>query len=210
MNKNNDKVPVAILSCFLIAFILQGVLKLCGILIFEKALDWGIFTTIDNSLILSTIYFAFIMFVVEYCLSFSLTTKAYSTKWYHYIILLTSAFVITYVRMFLTISANFNIFLDILAYIIVPIIINLTTQKDNRLFEKNSFELLITFSIQIFLYFCYLGLSYWSGVLNSMLAVKTEWLSSSTMFLIKFEVYIGLISFMLSTNILVKYIKKEK
>ena len=46
-NKNN-KVPIAILSCFLIAFILQGVLKISGILVFEKALNWEIFDIIDT------------------------------------------------------------------------------------------------------------------------------------------------------------------
>ena len=48
-NKDNSKVPIAILSCFLIAFILQGILKISGVFIFEKALDWEIFKIIDNS-----------------------------------------------------------------------------------------------------------------------------------------------------------------
>ena len=82
----NHKVPSAILSCFLIAFIIQGVLKLSGIFVFDKALDWDIFKIIDNNKFLYVVYYSILIFIVEYCLSFALTTKCYSKKWYHTVI----------------------------------------------------------------------------------------------------------------------------
>lgn len=75
MNNKNNKVPIAVLSCFLIAFIIQGILKLCGIFVFEKALDLDIFKLIDNNLWLQIIYYSLIVFATMYCLSFSLTSR---------------------------------------------------------------------------------------------------------------------------------------
>ena len=63
-------------------------------------------------------------------------------------------------------------------------------------------------SIQIGIYFLYLGLSFWSNILNSILPIDTMWLLSSAMTLIELEVYFGLIIFMLSMNMLIKKIRR--
>lgn len=101
--------------------------------------------------------------------------------------------------------------MDIVLYIIIPFIISITIEKDDRLFsEYNVFGIVSTLTINIALYLCYLGLTYWSGILNSLFATSTLWLNSSTMFLINFEIYIGLITFMLSINILIVKLKEKK
>lgn len=208
MDKNNDKVPVAILSCFLIAFILQGVLKISGILIFEKALDWGIFKIIDNNVIYNYIYYSVLMCVAVYCMSFALTDRPYSKKWYHYFIIVICSFGVIAIRTFLTYTITQNILLDIFIYVLVPLAVNFTTDKKNRLFNNNIFEFVLTMSIQIGIYFLYLGLSFWSNILNSILPIDTMWLLSSAMTLIELEVYFGLIIFMLSMNMLIKKIRR--
>lgn len=210
MTEKNNKVPIAILSCFLIAFILQGVLKISGILVFEKALGWEIFTIIDKYKILQVFYYSMIVSISVYCLSFSLTTKCYSKKWYHYILIILLPILITAFRLYGTYTPQQNILIDILLYVAVPFIINMTTTKEDRLFKNNKvFSVISTLTINIAMYFCYLGLTYWSGVLNSLLPINTLWLLSSAQFLIRFEVYIGLIALMLSLNILIKIIKEN-
>ena len=210
MNKDNSKVPVAILSCFLIAFILQGVLKLSGIFIFEKALDWEIFNIIDNSKILECIYYSLIVFINMYCLSFALTSKAYSNKWYHYLILIVFSFGSTIFRTLATYTYQVDIILDALIYIAIPFLINLTTSNDKKLFKRNVFGIVMTLALNIMMYFCYIGLGYWSNLLASVLLIEPIFLASSTFFLIRLEMYIGLITFMLSMNVVIKEIIKMR
>lgn len=210
MTNKNNKVPIAILSCFLIAFILQGVLKLSGILVFEKALDWNIFSVIDKYKILQLILYSCFNILTVYCMAFALTSKPYSKKWYHYAsIILFSVGVVAF-RMFATYTQQVNILLDVLLYIVVPFAINITTDKTNRLFEKmDIFAIVTTLSINIFLYFGYLGVTYWSNILTSLIPIKTVWLTSSTNFLIRLEIYIGMITLMLSLNMLIQYFKRR-
>lgn len=210
MKDDNSKVPVAVLSCFLIAFILQGALKLCGVLVFEKALDWQIFTIIDNHKWVQVIYYSLIACLTVYCLSLSLTTICYSKKWWHYAIIFGASILITTIRMFAKYTAQQNILFDIMLYISVPFIITLTTNKKYRLFNHfNVFNVVLTLTIHIALYFCYLGLTYWSNLLTSLYPVGVIWLNSSTMFLINFEIYIGLLTFMLSMNVLIQKMKEN-
>ena len=209
MTKNN-KVPIAILSSFLIAFILQGVLKLCGIFVFEKALNWEIFNLIDNHLWLQIIYYSLIVFAITYCLSFSLTSRPYSNKWYHYVILAISSIGITVLRLLVPLSYVVQIVIDLFIYIIIPIIINLTSDNECRLLNKNIFNIILIITIQCGLYFCYLGLTYWSCLLNSMLITTPLFTTASRQFLVGLEVYIGLISFMLGMNLTIKKIKEKE
>jgi len=206
MNKDNSKVPVAILSCFLIAFILQGVLKLSGIFIFEKALDWEIFRIIDSSMALQVIYYSLLIFMNVYFLSFALTNKPYSTKWYHYLIILITSFGATTYRTLATYTYQIDIILDAFIYIIVPLVVNLTTSNENKVFKRNLFGIVMTLSLHIMLYFCYIGLVYWSNLLTSLLPIAPSFTTTSTFFLITLEVYIGLTTLMLSMNILIKEI----
>lgn len=210
MNKNNNsRVPVAILCCFLVAFIIQGVLKLCGVFIFEKSLSWGIFNIIDNTLWLYIVYYSLIVFVTIYCLSFMLTSEPYSRKWYHYIILLIISFGITTLKTLVAFDYKIHILFDILVYIIVPLVINFTTNAKYKLLGNSMFEIITTISMQIGMYFCFLGLQYWSVALNSILPINMLYIPASASFLIKFEVYIGLVCIMLSMNMLTKKIKRR-
>lgn len=207
MNKNS-KVPMAILSCFLIAFIIQGILKLCGVFIFEKAISWDIFRIIDNNIVLNVIYQILINIIAVYCLSFALTTKCYSRKWYHYIIILFSSVIITTIRTLILTPMYLEYLFDIILYIVIPIIINISSNKNYKLFEKLGLTNIITLiSIQILLYFSYLGLTYWSSLLSSFIITSQVTLYSSAYFLIFLEVYIGLFLIMLSLNI---FISKQK
>ena len=208
-NKDNSKVPIAILSCFLIAFILQGILKISGVFIFEKALNWDIFEIIDSCFWAQVIFYSFIVFIVVYCLSFTMTSRAYTDKWYHYLIIIIPVNIITYIRWVRIIDIRLDILFDIILYIIIPFIINLTTQNKYRLFKRDLFGIILTLSIQIILYFCYLGLKFWSSLLTSILILNTITVPVSTHFLIQIEVYIGLIGAMLSMNMLIKYIKRR-
>ena len=208
-NKDNSKVPIAILSCFLIAFILQGILKISGVFIFEKALSWEIFKIIDSCFWAQVIFYSFIVFIVVYCLSFTMTSRAYTDKWYHYLIIIIPVNIITYIRWVRIIDIRLDILFDIILYIIIPFIINLTTQNKYRLFKRDLFGIILTLSIQIILYFCYLGLKFWSSLLTSILILNTITVPVSTHFLIQIEVYIGLIGAMLSMNMLIKYIKRR-
>ena len=207
--QDNKKVPIAILSCFLIAFVIQGLLKFCGVFIFEKALYWGIFTIIDSNIYLQITYYSIIVFITMYCLSFMLVDKPYSKQWWHYMVLIVFAFGITTFRLIGTYSATFNMFLDIVLYVLVPFFINVTTSKKHKIFENNLFGIVTTLSINIFMYFGYLGLNFWSNLLNSLLPIDTMWLPASTNLLIQLEVYIGLVTLMLSMNGLVQYVKRR-
>lgn len=209
MNKDNSRVPSAVLSCFLIAFILQGVLKISGVLVFEKALNWEIFSIIDNNKWLQVVYYSFISFIAVYCLSFALTKKPYSKQWYHYIIIIVPVICITIFRLYGKYTPQQNLLMDVLLYVVIPFVIDITDTKDNRLFEDlKIFNIVIILTINIALYFCYLGLTYWSNLVTSLLPITTIWVSSSTMFLINFEIYIGLITCMLSMNILISKFKE--
>ena len=207
MRRENYKVPFAVLSCFLIAFIVQGILKLCGVFVFEKALDWGIFKIIDNTLWLQIIYYSLIMLATTYCLSFAMTNKFYSKKWYHYVILVIGSFGVTTFRLLVPLSYQIHLVLDVLIYIIAPAVINITTSEKNKLLKNNLFGIVLTISNQIILYFAYLGLCYWSNVLTSLLPIDPVWLPASTNFLVQLEVYTGLISVAISLNCLVSRIK---
>ena len=210
MTNKNNKVPIAILSCFLIAFILQGVFKISRILVFEKAVDWEIFAIIDKHKSLQLILYSCFNILTVYCMSFALTSKPYSKKWFHYVIILIFAVGITAFRMFGEYTPQENILLDVLLYVVIPFSINITTDKDDRLFENISiFEIVTTLSINIFIHFSYLGIVYWSNILASLLPIKTVWLNSSTNFLIQLEIYIGMIIFMLSMNMLIQYFKRR-
>ena len=202
----NKRVPLAILSCFVIAFIIQGILKLSGVFIFEKALNWEIFELIDNNIVLNIIFNSLVNIIAVYCLSFSLTTRPYSNKWYHYVIICLSSIGIMTLKLLILIPIRLQFLLDIYLYIIVPLIINLTTQKQYKLWGNKSFIILCT--IQILLYFCYLGLCYWSSLLNSILLIEPIFANSMTSFLIFFEVYIGLVILMLCFNVFIDKIKK--
>lgn len=208
MNKDNSRVPVAILCCFLIAFITQGILKLSGIFIFEKALNWQIFLVIDSNLFLQTIYYSLMVIIIVYCLSFSLTDKIYSNKWYHYVIIIVPSIFITFIRWINTFPYELEIILDFVLYVLIPFIVNLTSDKERKLFKTNLFTIILTLSIQIGLYFCYLGLTYWSSILSSIcITSDMVIISSSTNFLIQFEKYIGLITFMLGMNMFIRRVK---
>ena len=208
-NKNN-KVPIAILSCFLIAFILQGVLKLSGILVFEKALDWEIFTIIDKHFPLQVVYYSIFLFISLYCLSFTLTSKPYSKKWYHYVIIIVTVITTTIVRLKIKTDYRIDILIDIAIYILIPLIINMTTEEKYRLNFKNVDNFIINLSMQIALYLCYLGLNFWSGLLTSIVALDNIMLSASANCLVQLEVYLGLVLFMLSINMIIKGIKEKK
>lgn len=210
MIKENYKVPFAVLSCFLITFILQGILKLCGIFVFEKALDWQIFGIIDNTLWLQIIYYSLAVIIICYCLSFSLTDKFYSKKWYHYLIIVLCSVGVTTLRLMLTtLSFPIQILLDILIYVVVPSVVYFTTPKENRMIGNGLFGVVVSIAFHIMLYFIYLGLNYWSGVLSSFIFIKPEYANSVSLFLVKLEVYFALFSFLLSTNIIVKVIKRR-
>lgn len=210
MTEKNNKVPIAILSCFLIAFILQGVLKISGILVFEKVLDWEIFIIIDSNFILQVIYYSVFLFISIYCLAFSLTSKPYSRKWYHYIIILATAIATTIVRLKVRTDYKVDILIDILIYLLVPFIINITTESKDRLSFTSVDNIIISLSMQIALYLCYIGLNFWSGLLTSIIAIDNLMLSASANFLVQLEVYLGLALFMLSINIIIHKIKERE
>lgn len=210
MEKNN-KVPVAILSCFLIAFILQGILKISGIFIFEKALTWQIFELIDNNKFLYIVNYFITVFIVVYCLSFVFTTKWYSKKWYHYVVMAIPTIIVVSIKAFILMSLEMQILTDILLYVIVPLIVYFTTDKKDRMFEKlNIFNIVTIISLQLLCYYCYLGLTYWSVLLNSLIPALQIYTSSSTVFLIFFEVYMAEILMMLSFNFVIKKFKHRE
>ena len=209
MEKDNKKVPVAILSCFLIAFVLQGILKLCGVFVFENALTWDIFRIIDSSKILTIVFQWIINIIAVYCLSFALTSRAYSNKWYHYVIIALVSLPIIILRTTTVATLWLEYLYDIILYIGVPIVINSTTDKKYKLFEdKDITSIVITVSIQILLYFCYLGLTYWSSMLSSVIIESQTTVIASASFLIFFELYIGLALLMMSLNNLINKIKE--
>lgn len=207
----NDKVPVAILSCFLIAFILQGVLKISGIFVFEKALSWEIFKVIDSNTFLNIVHSSIITIIIVYCLSLALTSKCYSKKWYHYLLIMIPTVTIVTIRTLVLTPMYLEYIFDIVLYVLVPLIVNFTTDKEYILFNKRNIQnIVITISVQILLYFCYLGLAYWSSLLNSLIPVIQECPVSSVIFLIYFEVYMAIILLMLSFNSTIKFINKGR
>ena len=210
MKQKNYKVPFAVLSCFLIAFVLQGVLKLCGVFVFDKALEWRIFTVIDNTLWLQIVYYSLAVIIISYCLSFSLTDKFYSKNWYHYVIIVLCSFGVTTLRLMVTpLSFSIQILLDLFIYVLVPSVIYFTTAKENRMLGNDVFGFVVGIAFHIMLYFIYLGLNYWSGVLSSFIFIRPEYANSVSLFLVKLEVYFALVSFALSTNVIVKDIKRR-
>ena len=207
MNKDNSRVPFVILSCFLIAFIVQGALKMCGVFIFEKALDWEIFNVIDSGVWLQIIYYSIVVLIIMYCLSFSLTLKPYSKKWYHYVLIICGAFGVTILKYFVSLPMQMQFVYDIILYILIPFIINLTTNQNERLFKKLNFNsIILCIVIHISLYFCYLGLTYWSNLLFSLFPIYQTIIGSASMFLTRFEVYIALfaILFIPKSKLIVK------
>lgn len=209
MNKDNSKVPIAVLSCFLIAFIVQGVLKISGVFIFEKALEWDIFTIIDNNFVISVIYYSMIVSTTIYCLSMALTTKFYTKKWYHYFIIISIAILNTIIKLKYVLSFRIHILFDILMYVLIPIIINLTTNKREKPFANDLIGIVLTTTIYILIYLCYLGLCYWSALLNTIIPINPMVISVSNNFLIQLEVYIGLITLMLSFNTIINLFKRS-
>ena len=211
MQKDNKRVPIAILSCFLIAFILQGTLKMCGVFIFEKALNWSVFEAIDNSKWLQIIYYSIIVFIAQYCLSFTLTRKCYSKKWYHYLILGLSSIGVTTLKCLVFVPIQYQFVIDVLLFIGVPLAINFTTDAKNRMFSHIDLtSCIITIAVQILLYFAYLGLNYWSALLASLIPATQMIVYASANFLIQFELYIGLILLMLSVNFLIDKLKDKE
>jgi hypothetical protein len=94
-------------------------------------------------------------------------------------------------------------------YIAIPIIVNFTTFEKYKNICKNNITTSVSIiAVQIMLYCCYLGLCYWSGLLNSLLPVMQSVLYTSTHFLVFFEMYIGLILTMLSLNHFVRILNK--
>lgn len=206
----NNKVPVAVLSCFLIAFILQGVLKISGVFIFEKALTWEIFEFIDNHQWATLIYQCLINIIAVYCMSFALTSSPYSKKWYHYVLMLTLSCGITILRTLVLTPMYLEYILDIVLYVLLPVFINVTSSPKYRLFDVLNVGNVVTLtSVQISLYLAYLGLCYWSSMLSSFIIMSQIILYSSAYFLIFFEMYIGLVLMMLSLNIFISNQKKE-
>ena len=145
-----------------------------------------------------------------YCLSFSLTSRPYSKKWFHYVILTISSIGITILRLLVSLSYIVQIVIDLFIYIVVPIVINLTSSNEDRLLKKNVFNVVLTITIQCGLYFCYLGLTYWSCLLNSMLITTPLFVTASRQFLVRLEVYLGLFAFMLGMNLTIKNLKGDK
>lgn len=199
MEHKNRKVPIAVLSCFLIAFILQGVLKLSGVFVFEKALDWSIFKIIDNTLWMQIVYYSLIVLIIIYCLSFSLTRRPYSKKWYHYLIMVGGAFGIICLKYFTTTPPQMDFVYDFVAYIIIPAIITLTTNKRDRVIPRNDvYSIVVIIALHILLYFCYLGLTYWSNLLCSINPNIRLKITASNAFLTRLEVYFALFGLMFS------------
>lgn len=210
-NKTNERVPMAILSCFLIAFILQGILKINGIFVFEKALDWQIFQTIENSRFLRILYYGILNIYAVYCFSFVFTTKWYSKKWYHYLIIVIPTMIAVVIKQYILMPLKLQFLTDIILYVGVPLVVYFTTNKEDRLFEKlDLFSVVTIISLQLAMYFCYLGLSYWSSMLNSLIPVIQTYPSASTMFLIYFEVYLGQLLIMLSCNFMIRKLKNKE
>lgn len=213
----NRKVPVALLSCFSIAFIVQGVLKMCGVFVFEKCLNWKIFEIIDSTQVSMIIYYSILLFITMYCLTFTFTRHAYSNKWYHYVILFVFSFGVMTLK-FLTGSATsigttiiIDILYDLLVYVCVPLLIQFTMKKQDRVFEKYSVtSVVFSIMLQIMLYFLYLGLNFWSDLLNSTIPATQTFFYASSTFLIQLEVYIGLFALMFSMNAFIQnFIKGE-
>lgn len=212
--KTNKKVPIAILSFFMVAFLIQVVLKLSGVFIFEKALDWQIFGIIDNNLWFSIPYYSLFVLLPIYCLSFTLTTKPYSNKWYHYVIIVVASVSVTVFKLLCKFDVRTTLLIDILVdlviYIGVPLLIYFTSSKSNRLFEVlNITNIIVVIASQILIYFAYLGLNYWSLLLNSFIPTSQIFLYASSALLVQMEVYAGLVMLMLSINILIERFKKE-
>lgn len=204
----NKKVPFAILSCFLIAFVLQLALKMCGVFIFEKALSWDIFRIIDSNIILNTFYYSIFVFVAMYCCSFALSTKPYSTKIWHYIVLAGVSIGVTFVKNFTPLNITLQFIYDILCYILVPLLINLTLRKEDKIIISDKLtNVVVLVSMQTLMYFVYLGLCYWSSMACSLIPITQVVLYPSTMFLIYFEVYFGLALLMLCMNVVIKEAK---
>lgn len=213
----NSKVPFAILSCFTIAFILQGVLKLCGVFIFEKALNWEIFALIDNNKFLSIIYYSILVLIAMYCLSFTLNRKPYSRKWYHYVILIFFAFGSTTLKFYTNTAMTtessivIDMLYDVVLYIIVPLIIHFTSGKETRLFKQYTVtKVVLIIMVQILLYFLYLGLNYWSAFISSIIPSLQYVAYASSALLIQLEVYIGVFNLMLTMNMLIQNFVKEE
>lgn len=212
----NKKVPVALFSCFSIAFVLQGVLKMSGVFVFEKCLDWQIFEMIDNSQVSTIIYYSILLFITMYCLTFTFTRHAYSKQWYHYLILFVVSFGVMTIK-FLTGTATsidttikIDILYDLLVYVGVPLLIQFTTRKQDRLFQKyNVTRVVFMVMLQIMLYFLYLGLNFWSDLLNSIIPATQHFFYASSTFLIQLEVYIGLFALMFSMNAFIQNFIKE-
>ena len=210
----NKKVPMAIFSLFMVAFVLQVILKLSGVFIFDKALNWEVFGFIDNNLWLAIPYYSVFVFLPMYCLSFTLTRKPYSNKWYHYLILVVISAGVTTFKLLVKFDTKttllIDIIIDLIIYIGVPILIHFTHNKNNRLFETlNITNIIIVIASQILIYFAYLGLNYWSLLLNSFIPTDQIFLYASSALLVQMEVYMGLVMLMLSINILIERFKKE-
>lgn len=207
--KDNSKVPFAVWCCFLIAFIVQCILKMNGIFVFEKTLNWQIFDTIDKNITLTIIYYSFTIMLVQYCLSFSFTGTLKPKKFYHYFLIVNSSFLVTIIRTKMIFTLSENMLMDILLYIVIPIVINITSNAENRLFKRDLFDIVATISVHIALYMFYLGLTYCSSMLASIIVIKPTWVSPSKAFLIYFELYWGLVTLKMTMNMLINKLKRR-
>lgn len=204
----NRKVPFAMLCCFLIAFVLQVALKFGGVLIFDKALNWEIFSIIDTNKFANFIFYLLINLMAVYFLSFTLSSKPYAKNIWQYIILVVPTTIITILRIVVKLNVVLTIIFDILNYILVPTIINLTTNKKYKIDSKLTYVITII-SLQILLYFSYLGLNYWSVILNSIIPSSQLMLYSSSNFLVTLEVYTGLGLIMTTGNWVLEIIERR-
>ena len=201
----NRKVPFAILSCFLIAFIVQGALKLGGVFIFEKTLTWDIFRIIDNNIYLNIFYNSALMYIIVYCLSFSFTSMPYSKKWWHYCLIGILCVTTISIKLLTNVSNEMYVIYDLISYILIPFIINLTTSKEYKFnFDSKVVYVVSILAMHGLLYYLYLGLTYWSVLLNSFINITYIYVSASQCLLIRLEVFLGIIFLMLSLNTIIK------
>lgn len=207
--KNNNKVPIAVLSFFLIAFILQGILKISGVFIFEKALNWDIFRIIDSNYWLRINYYSIINLINVYCLSFTLNTRCYTKKHWLSAIIVVGTYIVTICRLTLKTPFYMEYVYDVLLYIYIPSIVSILSEKQTKMFDNNFVGIINIITIHIMLYFCYLGIGYWSGLTSSIIVANQVIVYASSMFLIQLERYIGVVLLMLSLNIFNKNIKRR-
>lgn len=196
-----NKIAVATLACFLVAFVAAYALKILGIFIFEKALDWQIFKIIDENRFLLIAFYTVLTFGIMYCLTFAPSGKLYSKIWWHYVILAATSIGTVLGRLYFVPVPQAHFIYDIIAYIGIPIIFNI--------FIFKTIDKMVAIVTSIFLYFCFAGMTDWSNMLNELLDIYITNPPASTYMLIYTEVLIGLGLILLSGNYAINYLKEE-